>query len=35
MGTRPYLYELKRGRKKMQNLQGLSSGMSQEPAGTR
>lgn len=35
MGTRPYLYELKRGRKKMQDLQGLSSGMSQEPAGTR
>jgi hypothetical protein len=33
MGTRPYLYELKRGRKKMQDLQGLSTSYSQETAG--
>lgn len=32
VGTRPYLYELKRGRKKMQPLEGLSQSYSEQPA---
>jgi hypothetical protein len=32
MGTRPYLFELKRGRKTMQSLAGLSSGFSERAA---
>ncbi len=35
MGTRPYLFELKRGRKKMQDLAGLSAGAVQETAALR
>jgi predicted DsbA family dithiol-disulfide isomerase len=35
IGTRPYLYELKRGRKKMADLNGLSEGFTEEPAAAR
>lgn len=35
MGTRRYLYEMKRGRKAMQKLEGLSERYSQEPSGAR
>jgi hypothetical protein len=34
MGTRPYLFELKRGRKSLQKLAGLSAGYAEPvPAG--